>query len=219
MPPSTIRAVCFDMDGLMFNTEELYVQVGTELLRRRGRQLTQELLDRMTGRPSYVSYQVMIDEHGLTDTVADLQRETDEIFPPIIERELATMPGLLELLAALDDAEMPFGLATSSRRGHTQRVLDRFDLRKRFRFLLTSEDVANGKPDPEIYLTAAERLEVAPAEMLVLEDSEAGCAAAVAAGAYAVAVPGPHGRHFRYPGARLIADSLEDPRIREALGL
>lgn len=214
-----IRAVCFDMDGLMFNTEELYVQVGAELLRRRGRELTQELLDRMTGRPSRIGYQIMIEEHDLDDSVEDLQRETDEIFPPIIQRDLAPMPGLKALLEYLLQRQMPIGLATSSRLHHTRRVLAGFALLREFQFVLTADDVNCGKPDPEIYLTAASRFGVAPAEMLVLEDSEAGCAAAVAAGAYAVAVPGPHGRHFEFPGAQLVANTLSDPRIRTALGM
>ena len=62
----TARAVIFDLDGLMFNTEELYQEVGAELLRRRGYVFTQELLDRIMGRPSHVALQIMIDAHTLT---------------------------------------------------------------------------------------------------------------------------------------------------------
>ncbi len=93
----------------------------------------------------------------------------------------------------------------------------KFSFEPRFEFLLTAEDVVEGKPNPEIYRTAATRLGVEPNEMMVLEDSEAGCTAAVSAGAFTVAVPGPHGRHFKYPGASLVADTLADYRILEAL--
>ena len=68
------RAVLFDLDGLMFNTEELYQDVGAELLRRRGHAFTQELLDQMMGRPGRIALQCMIDRHGLDATVEQLQQ-------------------------------------------------------------------------------------------------------------------------------------------------
>ena len=89
----------------------------------------------------------------------------------------------------------------------------------RFSFILTCEDVQCGKPDPEVYLHAARKFGIAPSEMMVLEDSQNGCRAAVAAGAFAVAVPGPHNRGHEFPGASLVADTLADARIYAALGL
>ena len=218
MPPA-LRAVVFDLDGLMFNTEDLYQHVGGEMLRRRGHKLEAALLDQMMGRPSPVALQLMIDWYKLEDTVETLQGETDEIFAEILEERLAPMPGLLELLAALEKAELPKAIATSSRRSFTEKVLKVFDLAPRFEFLLTAEDVSRGKPDPEIYLTASSRLGVAPAEAMVLEDSQIGCRAAVAAGAFAIAVPGGHSQQHDFGGAALIVESLLDRRIYDALGL
>ena len=212
-------AVVFDLDGLMFNTEELYQEVGAELLRRRGCVFTSELLDKMMGRPGHVSLQTMIDEHALGDTVAQLQAESDDIFQGILATRLAPMPGLVELLAALERQQIPKAIATSSRRSFLKNVLSRFDLEPRFAFTLTAEDVTHGKPDPEIYLTAARRLNRAPAEVLVLEDSHHGCRAAVAAGAHAVAVPGGHSRRHDFSGTQFIAESLVDRRIYQALGI
>ena len=88
-----------------------------------------------------------------------------------------------------------------------------------FDFLLTAEDVRDGKPHPEIYLSAAQRFGIDPAQMLVLEDSENGCRAAVAAAATTVAVPGPHNSGSQYPGVALQAESLSDLRIYQLLGL
>lgn len=215
----TPRAVVFDLDGLMFNTEELYVDVGTELLRRRGHEFTADLLDQMMGRPSRVALQMMIDSHRLAATVEELQVETDELFPEILRTRLAPMPGLVELLAGLERHSIPKGIATSSRRAFVKRVLSKFDYQPRFSPILTSEDITDGKPHPEIYLTAAARLGIDPSEMLVLEDSQNGCRAAVAAGAIAVAVPGAHSRRHDFTGAALVADSLADERIYERLGI
>jgi HAD superfamily hydrolase (TIGR01509 family) len=216
---SSPRAVVFDLDGLMFNTEELYVEVGTEILRRRGCEFTPELLDRMMGRPSAVARQIMIDTHGLAATVEDLLRETDELFPEILRVRLAPMPGLMDLLMALELRDFPKGIATSSRRPFVERVLGQFDLQPRFRFVLTSEDIVHGKPDPEIYLKAADHLDLQPSQMLVLEDSQNGCRAAVAAGAITVAVPSGHSHRHDFSGAALVAESLADPRIYRLLGI
>ena len=220
MPESArARAVVFDLDGLMFNTEELYQVVGTELLRRRGYEFTQELLDQMMGRPSSVALQIMIDTHTLKATVEELLAETDEIFPEILRTRLAPMPGLIELLSALEQHKIPKGIATSSRRSFVERVLGIFKFEPRFAPILTSEDIRQGKPHPEIYLLAAARLGSAPAEMLVLEDSQNGCRAAVAAGAIAIAVPGDHSRRHDFSGATLVADTLRDGRLYDLLRL
>ena len=212
-------AVVFDLDGLMFNTEELYQDVGSELLRRRDREFTKELLDQMMGRPGRISLQIMIDWHSLEATVDELERETDEFFVDILATRLAPMPGLLKLLDALEQANLPKAIATSSRRAFVETVLGRFDLEPRFRFILSAEDVIDGKPHPEIYLKTAARFGVPPDRVVVLEDSQNGCAAAVAAGTIAVAVPGGHSLSHNFAGARLSIDSLADPRLYELIGL
>ena len=210
---SPIRGVAFDLDGLLVNTEELYQHVGAELLARRGRTFEPDLLDRMMGRPQQVSLQIMIDWHGLTDTIETLAGETREIFVDLLDTRLAPMPGAALLLEQMVQRGLPRGVATSSGPDFAHDVLSRVGLRDRFGFVLTSADVTHGKPHPEIYERAAERLGVAPAEMLVLEDSENGCRAAVASGAVVVAVPGGHSRRHDFTGARFVADSLADPRI------
>jgi HAD superfamily hydrolase (TIGR01509 family) len=218
-PTHRPRAVVFDLDGLMFNTEDLYQEVGAELLRRRGCVFTPELLDQMMGRPAPVALQIMIDWHQLSATVAQLAAETDEIFVDILNTRLAFMPGVERLLAALEVAGLPKAIATSSRRTFVTNVLGRFELEPRFQFILAAEDVVNGKPNPEIYLTAARRFELSPAEVLVFEDSQNGCRAAVAAGTIAVAVPGDHSRSHDFTGAKLVANTLADSRIYELLGV
>jgi len=219
LPDPPLRAVTFDLDGLMFNTEELYQEVGAEILARRGCKITGELLDQMMGRKSNVALQVMIDWHQLDATPEQLAAESADIFANLLPRRLQPMPGLVDLLAALEAAGIPKGVATSSGRDFVWRVLDQFQLRPRLAFVLTSEDIEHGKPAPDVYLLAARRHGVAPPEMLVLEDSHIGCQAAVAAGAYTVAVP--HGRStgHEFPGVKFIAESLADPRIYVVLGL
>lgn len=215
-----LHAVTFDLDGLMFNTEELYDVVMHELCNRRKLVFTDELRVKMMGRPGALALAEMIAHHALDDdTPAAMLEESDLLFNGFLETRLALMPGLLELLDALEAAGRPKAIATSSRRKYVDYVLARFDLADRFRFILSAEDVQHGKPDPEIYLAAASRHNVRPAEMMVLEDSQNGCRAAVAAGAFTVAVPGIHSRTHDFRGVQLVAESLTDPRIYEALAL
>lgn len=219
VPETRPAAVVFDLDGLMFNTEELYQDVGGELLRRRGHRFTGELLDAMMGRPNRVALQMMIDWHALDATVEQLADETEEIFAEILDTRLAPMPGVVDLLEALEQARLPKAIATSSGRRFVTNVLSRFDFEPRFHFVLTAEDVVDGKPHPEIYQRAAARFELPTARLLVLEDSQNGCRAAVAAGATVVAVPGGHSRTHRFDGVAFVAETLADPRIYDALGL
>ncbi len=214
-----LRAVAFDLDGLMFNTEQIYTHVLKELLRRREKEFTHDLVNQMMGRPAKAAFGVLSSYHNLDESLEELMAESDAIFLAILDEQLEPMPGLIELLAALEQAGIPKAIATSSRRSFTQRILAKFGFEPRFKFLITGDDVTHGKPDPEIYLKAAEKLCVPLTEMLVLEDSQNGCRAAVAAGAFAVAVPGEHSRSHDFSGAAFVAEGLADARIYEALDL
>lgn len=220
MSTPDLRAVVFDLDGLMFNTEDLYQEVGTEILKRRGFDFSHELKSAMMGRPGPVAYQIMIEWHQLTDdTPETLAAEADTIFPAILDEKLAPMPGLLELLDRLEAAGLPKAIATSSGLAFVQRVLAPLELAPRFEFILTRENVTEGKPHPEIYLLAAQKLGFSPEQVLVLEDSHNGCLAAHAAGTFLAAVPGVHSRGHDFSMAGLCLESLEDARLYDALGL
>ena len=213
-----IRAVVFDLDGLMFNTEDIFNDVGRLVLQRRGKEMTRELLSQMMGRRAPEALGLMIEFHGLTDdTVDGLLDETRTLFTELAVDRLAPMPGLHALLDRIEARGLAKGVATSSGRRYLEEILHRFDLLDRFAMTLTAEDVTHGKPHPEIYLTAAERLKVAPGEMLVLEDSHAGTTAAVGAGAVAISVPNDHSRHQDFSHATYVATRLDDPYVLRLL--
>ncbi len=186
---SPIKAVVFDFDGLMFNTEHVFEAAGRVLLQRRNREMTPELLSAMMGRRPHEAFQFLVDMHELEESIPDLLEESREIFSELIPEMLQPMPGLHELLDHIDTRELSKGVATSSSRKYLEDLLSRHQLLDRFQLTLTAEDVTHGKPHPEIYLAAAEKLGVAPQEMLVLEDSEAGTNSAAAADAVIVSVP------------------------------
>ena len=216
---AALSAVVFDLDGILANTEDLYEQAGETVLGRRGKIYDADLRERIMGRPVVDAIQIMIDCHSLPDTVDDLMRECAEVLKQLIETSLAPMPGAVSLIDALQSANIPIAVATSATPEYADNVLTRLNLKQRFRFILTAADIRRGKPNPEIYLLSADRLGIAPSQMMVLEDSANGCRAAVEAGAFTVAVPNRHTQSHNFSGARFVADTLNDPRIRETLQL
>ena len=215
--PHAITAVAFDMDGLMFDTEPLYYEVGVELLGRRGHEFSMNLQQQMMGRPAPDAIRILIDRFNLTDSVDTLIAECDEIYAGKIAGGLPVMPGLFALMDLLDARRIPYAVATSSKRRFADQMLSMFDLPPRLQFILTGDDIENGKPAPDMYQKAAKQFDIAPSEMLVLEDSGNGCLAAVRSGACAVAVPGTHSEDHDFSGAHLVASSLEDERLLELL--
>jgi HAD superfamily hydrolase (TIGR01509 family) len=210
-----IEGVAFDLDGLMFNTEDVFEKAGQELLRRRGQVFSDVLRRQMMGRRAEEAFSIMIDLCGLTETVTELRAESTELFFGFLDEMLAPMPGLFDLLETIEARDLPKGVATSSSRGYLEDILDRYELLDRFQITLAAEDVTVGKPDPEIYLKAADRIGVAPGAMLVFEDSGMGTAAA--AGAVVVSVPHRHSESHYFSRATFVADGLTDARIATLL--
>ena len=203
------------MDGLIFDTEDTYFKAGTALLARRGEVYTRELDNATIGCPPKFTFEFLKETFGFPETWQELQTESEDLFIEFLDDGFSTMPGLYELLEHLEQRNIPKGICTSSSRRAATEVLSRKDLAQRFNFVLTADDVTHGKPDPEVYLKAAERFGIAPSEMLVLEDSAAGCQAANSAGAFAIAVRVKHNAHTTFIGAQKVVLSLNDPQIME----
>ena len=212
-----INAVVFDMDGLMFNTEDLYDQVGDIILGKRGQKFTNELKLEMMGLPGHAAFEVLRSHCGLSDSVESLQQETDEIFLELLPKEIAKMPGLDSLLELIESKAIPKAVATSSHRKFATQALGFFDLEPRFDFVLTGDDVQRGKPDPDIYLLAAKKFDISASTMLVLEDSINGSRAATAAGAITVAVPTIHTSECDFSHVDYVASNLMDNFIVELI--
>jgi len=208
-----IRAVVFDLDGLMFDTEALFFQVSSQALEARGKSFTPEIMQAMLGRRSIEVAQALKTLAGLDEPVEDLLAEVRERFTAVMDTAVHPTAGLFILLDRLKRRALPIAVATSSRRSYADRLLRRHGLEDRFEFVLASEDVTRGKPDPEIYRKAAQRFGVPAGSMLVLEDSPAGLAAAKGAGAIVVVVPHEHSPASGLTSANLVVTRLDDPAL------
>jgi len=208
-----IKAVVLDMDGTMFNSEHIYNAVLETMLQKRGQIFTNDLKMKMMGLPGPEAFRVMKTDCELSDSIQSLSVEAHDIFFRLMPGRIQMMPGLTELLAHIENAGLPKAIATSSTTRLTRAALETFDLVPRFEFFITGDDVTDGKPHPEVYLTAAKRLNVAPTEMLVLEDSVTGSRAAAASGAFTIAIPEPHSSGGDFSHVDLIVDRLDSPII------
>jgi HAD superfamily hydrolase (TIGR01509 family) len=212
-----INAVAFDMDGLMFDTEAVYWKAAEALLGRRGYKYTEELCNAVMGRPPQICFEIFKETFSLRESWQDLQIESEDLFIKFLKDGFSIMPGLLELLELLELQNIPKCICTSSSLRVVTAVLSPFDLAKKFKFILTAENVVLGKPDPEIYLLAAEKLGVKPSQLLVFEDSAAGCAAAYNAGAFPIILLAEHNKNIKFSEAKLIVETLNDPKIKTIL--
>jgi pseudouridine-5'-monophosphatase len=203
-------AIVFDMDGLMVDTEPLSHQAWNELLRPYGHTLTDEMIQQMIGLRAEVSSQFVIDTFGLPLSVAEIIPRRAAIYAGIRARGVPVMPGLIALQEQIAARRMPWGVATSSPREHAQEILAQLGLSTACQAIAAGDEVKRGKPAPDIYLLAAERLGVAPEQCLALEDSGPGSQAAVAAGMLTVAVPNGHTKTADFSHVHYIYTSLHD---------
>ncbi len=208
-----IRAVVFDLDGLMFDTEALFFRAASEALADRGKTFTPDMLKHFLGRRADEVVESWRTVAGVQEPVADFLAEVRERFYAVMDTVVHPMPGLFLLLDRLHALALPAAVATSSRHSYADRLLIGHGVRDRFEFVLASEDVTRGKPDPEIYQLAARRFGVPAGSMIVLEDSPAGLAAAKSAGAIAVGVPHEHSPVEALSGADLVIARLDDPAL------
>lgn len=213
-------AVIFDLDGLLADTEPLWTESARQLLARRGHTFDLRLKPGFMGRHPLEVVRRMAEHYHLVEPPGELLRERFTLLQAIYEEaELRPLPGACELVAALEAQRVPMCVASGSPTDLVAIVLRRIDLARAFPHAIGSDAVSRGKPAPDLFLLAAERLGAAPARCVVLEDSPAGVEAALAAGMTCVAVPGPVVPRAAVQGAHHIAGSLLEvtPALLRAL--
>jgi HAD superfamily hydrolase (TIGR01509 family) len=184
------RAVIFDMDGLLLDTEPLAARAWAEAAASLGVEFDAELAARMIGR-NFVDCSAMARAHYPPSYPVDaLLSRWHAAYDAIVARDgLALKPGVLDLLDWLDAESIPRAVATSTRRDRALVKLARTALLPRFATLVGGDEIARGKPAPDIYIEAARRLGAPPGACVVLEDSAPGVRGALAAGMIAIMVP------------------------------
>jgi HAD superfamily hydrolase (TIGR01509 family) len=184
-------AVIFDLDGVLLDSEQRWNESKEALVRESNGRWRDEAPTVMMGMssPEWAAY--LRDELGVPMDVDAISRDVVRRMEEGYRRELPLLPGAADAVGALA-ARWPLGLASSSNREIIDLFLELSDFGDAFQVAISSEEVARGKPAPDVYLKAAEGLAAEPARCVAIEDSSNGLRSAAAAGMAVIAVPNPH---------------------------
>lgn len=210
--PFLPEAVIFDMDGLMLDSKRAITGCHARAAAALGHALPPDYWLRMVGTGDAACRAMLVQSLGEAEADA-LLAHSGRLYDEVVAAGIPHRPGILPLLRWLDARGVPRAVATSTRRPLALRKLEKAGLLEYFGAVCTSSDVLHPKPAPDVYLLAAQRLGVAPARCVVLEDSPTGVRAALAAGMTPIQVPDllPPDAQVRALGHRIVA-SLDEAR-------
>lgn len=211
-----IRAIVFDFDGTMLDTESLWYASFREVLEEHGVDLPFEVFAQGIGTYDDGMFRYIMERVGSEELLEGIKAAAMEKHR-VKSSELRPCEGVADYLESAKRMGLRIGLATSSPRSWVTPFLHKHGFAHYFDAICTQDDVSRVKPDPELYVLAAERLQIAPAEAVAFEDSANGAKAAVAAGLRCVVVPNPMTAGLRFERYDLRVPSLADQSLEALL--
>ncbi|MBI2829749.1 MAG: HAD family phosphatase [Chloroflexi bacterium] len=202
-----MKAVIWDMDGVIADTASLHFVAWQEVFQKRGVTVTEDDFRETFGLrndsiiPAVVKYPMPPEE------IKAISREKETMFRSIAKGKLKLLPGVIELMVSLQESGWKQAVASSAPLENIQLVLKELHIEKYLAAIISGEDVTVGKPEPQVFLLAAQKLGVEPENCVVIEDAPAGVIAAKRAGMHCIATTISHPRSA-FPQADLIVDSL-----------
>lgn len=201
-------AVIFDFDGVLIDSEGLQYKAYLQVLARYGVWVSLE---------EYAEFWIAagcgpehgVSKYGLPITPDEMRELKNPVYHEILRQEVRLMPGVVAALERLG-ARFSLAVATNSNRLDVGFVMEHFDLARYFAAIVTRDDYARPKPEPDAFVRAAERLDVPPKRCLVVEDAYKGIVAAVRAGTRVVAIPNDYTRSNDFSAAARVLRSLDD---------
>ena len=211
-----IKAIFWDNDGILVDTEHLYFQATRETMATAGIALSDEDYVEFFLRQGAGAWH-LAEARGLSaDAIVQLRDQRNALYSRLLRAEARPIAGVVDVLETLR-GKYVMGIVTSSRKDHFDVIHETSGLLKYFDFVLTSGDFARVKPHPDPYLMAIERSGVAPDECIAIEDSERGLQAATLAGIRCLAIPTALTRGCRFEGAQRVLAGVSD--VPAALGV
>ncbi|MBX7041458.1 MAG: HAD family phosphatase [Ignavibacteria bacterium] len=208
--------VIFDMDGVLIDSEPLYVEMNEELFSELGIFIDKEEYHKFVGMSSPLMWGMIKEEFSLPQSVDELMNREKQRIHELLRSDRLSEPiaGVESLLMDINKAGIPAAVASSSARKNVEMVLSKLDLSGYFKATVCGEDVANGKPAPDIFLKASAAINTAPENCVVIEDSVNGLRGSLAAGMRCIGYAGDPLSKQDLTGADLLVKSFhEEDRI------
>jgi len=204
-----IKAVIFDMDGVMIDSEPLWEKTEKIMMARKGLVYNPVYREKIVGLGQKESAILLKKTFSLNEDIEDIIDQRISVLLDIYDRELSLVTGLTELLDSVSKSALKVALASSSPLKVIEFVLGKFDLNKYFDLVISGDMVEHGKPSPDIYNYTAESLGLECDECVVIEDSINGVISAKRAGMYCIAVPDKRLDPSGFEKADIIMSNLE----------
>ena len=186
---SRSNLVIFDMDGVLADTEPIYLEVEMELIGRYSGTLSPELIEKIKGTSLLRSMQMVLTELGIDENPEKLVEEEKNLLRQrFMNGSIDPVPCSMEVVDLLSSMGYRMALATSTERENTLMILSKLGIKDKFEYVITGDQVKETKPNPEIYLKVSKDMKVDPRNCLVIEDSLNGVKSARSAGMEVIAV-------------------------------
>jgi HAD superfamily hydrolase (TIGR01509 family) len=177
-----IKAIIFDLDGLVINSEVLWKLADEKMWAKRDCNVTSELFLKVLGTGLRKTVEIYKEEFRVKESTEALEKERVNLFSCLLGDKLEPMDGLYNLLERIpNDICLAIG-SGGPHKNNIEKILNKLKIKRYFRAIVTGEEVKKSKPDPEVFLLAAKKLKIKPADCLVLEDAPTGIVAAKRAG-------------------------------------
>jgi beta-phosphoglucomutase family hydrolase len=214
MSSSKVKAVIWDMDGVIADTAPYHLTAWRGTFQKRGVEFTEEDFKHSFGLRNDTIIRNILGEEVSPNKIEVISREKEADFRRRIGQDLRPLPGVISLLTSLKEHEVKVALASSAPIENIRLLITGLGIDSCFQAIVSGKDVTEGKPSPQAFLLAAQKVGVEPPNCIVIEDAIAGIAAAKGAGMRCLAVTGTHPRES-LAGADLIVDSLEEVTVND----
>lgn len=214
-----MKAIIFDMDGVLVDSEPLHLLAMQELLQRFHIEYSEKDNQEFLGRKDLVISEILIERYKIPDmTPPAFVDFKEEILRDLIATKAQARSGVYELLARCKSTNVKMAIASSATLGTIHLVVDTLKIREHFLTLCSGDQVSNGKPAPDIYLLAASQIEVAPENCIVIEDTITGLTAGKSAGMFCISIPCAATAHQDHSIANMSLASIDLLPVEEIFG-
>ena len=218
IPRDEAKAVIWDMDGVVADTASYHFRAWQEVFQKQGVDFTEEDFKKSFGQRNDTIIRSTMGDGVSQDEMDGISSEKEESFRQRMRQNLKPLPGVIKLIKSLAKRGFRLALASSAPIANIQLITRGLDINSYFQHIISAEDVTEGKPNPQVFLLAARRLGIKPANCIVIEDAVAGVAAAKRAGMHCLAITNTHPK-VSLIEADLIVDTLETVSVDDLKGL